>query len=414
MNNIKVPEFLFFLIKSLTREEKRYFKMNSGFQLEKEKLYIEMFDAIDKMERYDEKTLLKYVDKNKNKLSVSKNFLYNKILQSLRAYNERSSMDIELYNLVSDAQILMEKELFDSALKRLKKAKKLAIRYEKSLVFVEIVNLEMDIQTYIGGKETKEKYEELFGHASDTLQNYMQNLKLKKLNRTLLDYQVFRNEAKQIKRYTPKIGDFETLHRASHKIKVILQIKVEKDYEDFTYSDAFEIITHIENLINKQNVKLKKIERGSTILTLELDYEDALKLIGVIQEGKLQELGISDAKIKGFIGSQVYSNALSPTHTTDNFVESENIVNDSKRNCFVSKMKETLTSDIERTILLVKGNLKESSPKFNDIIMIAGKYNRLKKDSINGVSKKEYLEITNSEITNSLLKLLDSLELSDL
>lgn len=183
MTNMKVPEYLFFLIKSLTQAEKRYFKMNSNFQLGEGKLYIQIFDAIDKMEKYNEKDLLKYVDKKK--LSVSKNFLYNKILRSLRAYNERSSVDIELYNIVAEARILMAKGLFHPTLKRLKKGKKIAIDYEKSLLLVEIIDLEIDIIGQVVKQDIKHQFKQLFDEAIETLDKYIEAIKLKRLSREL-------------------------------------------------------------------------------------------------------------------------------------------------------------------------------------------------------------------------------------
>jgi len=184
MQNMKVPEFLFFLVKSLTQAEKRYFKMNSNFQQgQDEKLYIQMFDAIDKMEEYNEKELLEYVDKKK--LSVSKNFLYNKILRSLRAYNERSSVDIELYNLVTEGRILMQKGLFYPALKRLKKAKKTAVDHEKLLLLVEIIDLEIDILGEVVKEDIEGQFKQLFDEAIETLDEYIGAMQMKRLSREL-------------------------------------------------------------------------------------------------------------------------------------------------------------------------------------------------------------------------------------
>lgn len=148
---MRVPEFLFFLIKSLTQAEKRYFKMNSNFQSGDEKRYIQIFDTIDKMEKYDEKALLKIVDKKK--LSVTKNFLYHKILRSLRNYNERSSIDIELNNLIIEATILIEKGLMHPALKQLRKAKKIALEYDKQWFLVKIADYELEINRTIWHKD---------------------------------------------------------------------------------------------------------------------------------------------------------------------------------------------------------------------------------------------------------------------
>ncbi len=189
MREMKASEFLFFLIESLTQHEKRHFKLNSNFQSGDEKIYIQMFDILDKMgKKYNEDDLLLLFGGDKKKLSVGKNFLYNKILRSLRTYNERSSTDIQLSNLISEVQILIQKGLFHLALKRLKMAKKTAIEYEKSLLLVKIIDIEVDIINHLntdGSEKVGKIFEELFKNASNTLENYKEALELKRLNRAL-------------------------------------------------------------------------------------------------------------------------------------------------------------------------------------------------------------------------------------
>lgn len=205
MKDMKVPEFLFYLIKSLTQAEKRYFKMNSNFQQgQEEKLYIQMFDVIDKMEQYKEKELLEYVDKKK--LSVSKNFLYKKILRSLRAYNERSSVDIELCNLVTEGRILMAKGLFYPALKRLKKAKKTAIDHEKPLLLMEIIDLEIDILAESVEENIEGQFKELFDETTETIKEYTKAIQMKRLNRELHNQFILKRTSKLPQAYIDKIA----------------------------------------------------------------------------------------------------------------------------------------------------------------------------------------------------------------
>jgi len=183
---MKVLEFLFFLIQSLTQHEKRHFKISSNFQSGDDKIYIRMFDIIDKMEgKYNENDLLPLFGEDKKKLSVGKNFLYNKILRSLRNYNERSSTDIQLSNLVSETQILIQKGLFHLASKRLKKAKKMATEHEKLMLLVKIINIEIDISSHIGRTGLNDTFEDLFHGASNTLENYQEAFIIKRLNRAL-------------------------------------------------------------------------------------------------------------------------------------------------------------------------------------------------------------------------------------
>ena len=74
---------LFDLVKSMTMSEKRYFKINSlKHVIGDSNDYIQLFDAIEKQDVYNEKLLLKYpFVKN---LSQEKNYLYRLYLYQSR------------------------------------------------------------------------------------------------------------------------------------------------------------------------------------------------------------------------------------------------------------------------------------------------------------------------------------------
>lgn len=87
------------LIKSLTKPEKRYFKVfSSRHVIGDQNNYLVLFDAIDRQSEYDEAKLLK---KFKNepfvkRFSIAKSRLYNAILKSLDAYHANSSVEAQL------------------------------------------------------------------------------------------------------------------------------------------------------------------------------------------------------------------------------------------------------------------------------------------------------------------------------
>jgi len=245
---MKVPEYLFFLIKSLTQAEKRYFTMNSNFQAGDEKRYMQMFDTIGKMETYQEEDLLKYADGNKQKLSVNKNFLYKKILRSLRAYNERSSIDIELYNMVAEARILMQKGLFHPALKQLKKAKKLAVEYEKSLVLVEIVDLEINVTGQTIKENLHENFGTLFNDAIDTLEKYKEAIKLKRLSRELHSEFIIGKPGKPQKTYEDKVNELK-----------LTSLEPKSFYAKSTYHNALAYYSRMHRDSEEQRKHLKAI-----------------------------------------------------------------------------------------------------------------------------------------------------------
>ncbi len=107
---------LFQLIKSLEKSEKRNFKLyitrnSSSLDLKS----IQLFDAMDKMEEYDEAQLL---NKNKNirkaQLSNAKAHLYREILSSLRLIRHEDNIDIQLHEQLDYARILYNKGLISA------------------------------------------------------------------------------------------------------------------------------------------------------------------------------------------------------------------------------------------------------------------------------------------------------------
>ena len=119
---------LFQLIKSLQKSEKRNLKLfvnrNSGSESLKS---IQLFDALDKMQEYDEALLLKKVPSvSKLQLSNTKALLYRQILSSLRVLKDDRNVDLQLHEMLDHARILYNKGLYHQTLKVLEKIKDLA------------------------------------------------------------------------------------------------------------------------------------------------------------------------------------------------------------------------------------------------------------------------------------------------
>jgi hypothetical protein len=119
---------LFQLVRSLDKSEKRMFKLYLKRSDGAEDLKVtRLFDALDKMEEYDEELLLK---KNKSikkqQLSNMKAHLYKQVLSSLRQTKNDTNIDIVLNEQMAYARILYNKGLYMQSLKTLDKIKQLA------------------------------------------------------------------------------------------------------------------------------------------------------------------------------------------------------------------------------------------------------------------------------------------------
>ena len=130
---------LFLLIKSLSKSEKRYFRIYAGMNGSVTN-YLVLFDAIDKQEQYDEEKIRKKLKGKKflSQLHVTKIYLTELILKALKNYYSESSVHSKLLNLLKDIELLFEKELYDLCHHKIVKAEGLARKYEKLSLLTEI------------------------------------------------------------------------------------------------------------------------------------------------------------------------------------------------------------------------------------------------------------------------------------
>lgn len=148
---------LFLLIKSLKQSEKRYFKLQSSLEGDNTK-YLKLFNLIDLQEKYNEQELLaKAPEIKKAQLSNLKGHLYKKLLQSIRQYNLKSVMDIQIREMIDYAQILFNRSLYDQCLDVLKKAKKRAQKIDNLELQLEILKWEKNILTQTIGADNENR-----------------------------------------------------------------------------------------------------------------------------------------------------------------------------------------------------------------------------------------------------------------
>lgn len=140
---------LFQLVKSLEKSEKRNFKIYVNRNAASEELKtVMLFDALDKMEIYDEEQLLK---KNKfikkQQLSNMKAHLYRQILSSLRLLKDGQNIDIQLHEQMDYARVLYDKGLYLQSLKILDKLKETARTYNQLSYQLQALMFEKHIES---------------------------------------------------------------------------------------------------------------------------------------------------------------------------------------------------------------------------------------------------------------------------
>lgn len=124
---------LFFLIKSLTKSEKKYFHQFANRYVKGQRNnYLNLFEAIGAQKVYDEESLKKQFQQEKfvTYFPVAKQYLYNQILDSLHQFHLASSVSGQVRKNLHVAEILLEKNLLNQAQKLLIRSKSKIVEYQ--------------------------------------------------------------------------------------------------------------------------------------------------------------------------------------------------------------------------------------------------------------------------------------------
>lgn len=153
---------LFILVKSLSKSEKRQFKLYVGrLGVNEDSKFLTLFNILDKLTHYDEAAILKKGIVKKQQLSNLKAHLYKQILISLRLNPSHQDIRVQIREQLDFATILYHKGLYKQSLKILDKAKTLAIVNEEKNVAYEIVELEKVIESQYITRSLNNRADEL-------------------------------------------------------------------------------------------------------------------------------------------------------------------------------------------------------------------------------------------------------------
>ncbi len=132
---MRSKEDLFSLVQAMSKSEKRYFVLDAKKSGRTDSRYLNLFDAINSMEEYDEAPLKKQFAAN---LSSDKAYLYEAILRSMRDYRSQSSKAAQVKERLMDARYLYERGLYDQSTERISEAKAMAAELEDQFTLLEI------------------------------------------------------------------------------------------------------------------------------------------------------------------------------------------------------------------------------------------------------------------------------------
>ncbi len=183
MTNVH-KDALFILVKSLSKSEKRQFKLYVGrLGVNTDAKFLALFNLLDKMKAYNEKLILESGIVKKTQLSNLKAHLYKQILVSLRLNPVNQNIRVQIREQLDFATILYQKGLYKQSLKILDKVKAVAIDNEEKNIAYEIVELEKVIETQYITRSIPDRADELAVQAKrlsdqNTLTSHLSNLSL--------------------------------------------------------------------------------------------------------------------------------------------------------------------------------------------------------------------------------------------
>ena len=132
---------------------------------------LDLFEALEGMDEYDEADLVKQHAGRPFTLHLSaeKNSLTSKLLAAMVRFREKNDPRIKARRLLEEAHIAHDFELPDLARKRLRKARKLAEEQEMQDLSIEIAEFEGSLARYRFGKNIDQELQALHQRKKEAL-----------------------------------------------------------------------------------------------------------------------------------------------------------------------------------------------------------------------------------------------------
>lgn len=174
---MKRADGLFQLIHSLTPAEKRFFKVfGSRHVIGEENNYLKLFDALAEQATYDEAALKERFRDSKfiRHLTSEKTYLKQLILRAMRLYHEQNAPAYQVACQLQEARFLRKKGLNGQARSALRRAKKLAARYEAFPQWLALLDLERDLEKEADDKQTARRLQAIQEENDDVLEHLLE------------------------------------------------------------------------------------------------------------------------------------------------------------------------------------------------------------------------------------------------
>jgi tetratricopeptide (TPR) repeat protein len=135
---LSIPE-LFSLTKSLTKSEKRYFRIGQNFQ-KGDKAYMKMYDLLETADYFND-DLINAINIELNPISIepARKHLSKVLLEALSDFEREKAVESQLWRYYQNSITLYNKGLHQAAMRYILKGERLAYEHEKHL-FLNLLN----------------------------------------------------------------------------------------------------------------------------------------------------------------------------------------------------------------------------------------------------------------------------------
>ena len=196
-----ITDNLFHLIKALEKSEKRFFKLyvtrNSSAEDSK---IIQLFDALDRMDKYQDELLFKKCPKIKREhLPNVKLLLYKKILTCLRLLRINDNIETQLNEQMDYARILFDKGLYLQSLRVLEKLKDIAKNNNQLTYVFQALHFEKHIESLYITRSFEERADILAREGEEISNTLKRAEKLSSLSLQLYSFYIKNGFSRNIK-----------------------------------------------------------------------------------------------------------------------------------------------------------------------------------------------------------------------
>lgn len=415
----KEKDNLFELIKSMTKSEKRYFKLFSSLHIKGDaNNYMQLFDVIEGQKEYNDNEVKSAF---KPESPILKQYIYNRfylqklILKSLVAFHKKSSIQATINEEIEMAQVLMKKELYKTSLKILNNAEKLCEKYTLTLKQLEVRLIKRKLFSHFGFKNIAFKDMIKYHNENSKILDFIKNTIQLDYYDSQISLRVHKEQSKltiDLNKIEEKLKPFNKIGKNSDNLFQLYGIYSILYYAQGNKEKSLEYLKKCHTVLIKDKYLIEKnpqkyIALLNNICVLNIDsqkYSEALLSLEELEKFAIKYKNYINPIEQTQIHVRVFSGKITVYNMLGDFDKSYHIIDSYKHEIDkIHTVKDAHWFDINISCFycyFVKKDYTKALKYIDNIINVATK-NDLKR---NAQAAAKLLEIiTHYELENILL-----------